>query len=659
MQKLDFVKKAGGVYSATLGTPSELYPLHISAAEPRIDDINKLGDCEVPVEIVFEKTKRDIVIRVPAQEDQDIYGLGLQPFSFNHKFKTLTMKIDGNPGTKNGECPAPIPMLIFPQGFAVAVDSLERPTFHMGMTRPLDLPLHPITRAREEWWNGITPMTCMEITVPGENADIYLFCGKDIKEIVQRYVLYCGGGFMPPRTSLGVWQRVHMNWNEKEITDVIEEFRKRGNALNVIGLEPGWHDEVDYPCSYAFNKKRFPDPKRFLEKVKENHAEINLWELPSYAEGFPLYEALKPFGFGSHACQNGASTDLTIPGAAKTIRDYKIKEHLSIGVAGYKTDCSTPYPDHAQLPSGMSGYEYLQIFSSLNMRNELEMFREVNKRTLGLTLGGNLGSTGFPHVYYNDSTDLKNYVRLICNSGFAGLLWSPEMTGSKNPSHWLRRIELATFSANMQVNSWWSGYMPWEHESVAEEVKKYTILRTKLMPYFYQAFSRFYLEGIPPFRPLIMEEDNEFTRNLDTQFMAGDDMVVAPMFYDENEREVYLPEGEWYDLETHKKYEGGKIHTVYTNDAQIPVFVRMGAMIPLIAGEPEYVPFPGEEISLEILCFGEKGNLHLYDDDGATFDYEKGGYGYIHLEFDQNGGRVVSDERKIKTYEIEQFKIIK
>ena len=82
-------------------------------------------------------------------------------------------------------------------------------------------------------------------------------------------------------------------------------------------------------------------------------------------------------------------------------------------------------------------------------------------------------------------------------------------------------------------------------------------------------------------------------------------------------------------------------------------------MIPLIAGEPEYVPFAGEEIKLEILCFGDKGSLKLYDDDGTTFDYEKGNFGYISLEFDEKGGRIISDERKIKTYQTVEFKVIK
>ncbi|MBR5613672.1 MAG: DUF5110 domain-containing protein [Clostridia bacterium] len=661
MINLDFKKLANGVFKASIGMLNKYFLMNITADTPKFDVLNNLSDLGLP-EFTFapsyKMTEREVVIRIPAKVNQDIYGLGLQPSTFNYKYKVKTMVIDGNPTTDNGECPAPVPMIVFPEGYAIAVDSVERATFYLTDIKPMELPLHPIRRARPEWWNGQTPFTCFEIVIPGKDADVYVFAGENIKDAVSRYVLYSGGGCLPPRHSLGVWQRVHMNSTSEEVIKKIDEYRKRGFALNTIGLEPGWHDTYDYPESHTFARDKFPEPQKFIDEAKKRNVDINLWEMASYAEGFPLYNALKPFGFGDYAAANGAATDLTIEDAAKTIREYKKENHLKLGVSGYKMDMSTPYPDHATLPSGMSGYTYRQIFSPLNMKNELKMFKEINKRTLGLTLGGNLGSSGFPHIYYNDSTDLKNYVRLICNSGFAGLLWSPEMCSAEKPEHWLRRIELGVFSANMQINGWWSGDVPWEHKEVEETAKKYTILRTKLMPYFYQTFVDFHFKGIPPFRPLIMEEVNENTLNLDTEFMAGENMLVAPMFYDETEREVYLPDGGWYTFDTHKYYEGGRCYTIKADAERIPVFIREGAMIPMIAGAPEFIPPEGEEIPIEVLCFGKKGSLKLYDDDGITFNYENGEFGYIELSFDEKGGRVDRDNRKVKIYESFRFKMI-
>ena len=80
------------------------------------------------------------------------------------------------------------------------------------------------------------------------------------------------------------------------------------------------------------------------------------------------------------------------------------------------------------------------------------------------------------------------------------------------------------------------------------------------------------------------------------------------------------------------------------------MFVREGAMIPMLSGQPEYIPGPGEAMALEVLCFGKSGKLRLYDDDGCSFNYEKGDYGFVELAFDETGGRITADCRSHPVY---------
>ena len=58
-----------------------------------------------------------------------------------------------------------------------------------------------------------------------------------------------------------------------------------------------------------------------------------------------------------------------------------------------------------------------------------------------------------------------------------------------------------------------------------------------------------------------------------------------------NERDIYLPEGDWIDFWTNERH-GGKQDISWKNPAQpdlplskIPVFVRSGAIVPLILGD--------------------------------------------------------------------------
>jgi alpha-D-xyloside xylohydrolase len=59
---------------------------------------------------------------------------------------------------------------------------------------------------------------------------------------------------------------------------------------------------------------------------------------------------------------------------------------------------------------------------------------------------------------------------------------------------------------------------------------------------------------------------------------------------------------------------------------KIPVYVKDGGIIPMM--KPMlHAPKAGEKVDIEIRHYGEKpGKYLLYDDDGETFDYEKGSF---------------------------------
>ena len=46
----------------------------------------------------------------------------------------------------------------------------------------------------------------------------------------------------------------------------------------------------------------------------------------------------------------------------------------------------------------------------------------------------------------------------------------------------------------------------------------------------------------------------------ESQFMFGDDMLVAPCLKPGGEVEFYLPEGEWQRFPSEQTYQGGKVY---------------------------------------------------------------------------------------------------
>jgi alpha-glucosidase (family GH31 glycosyl hydrolase) len=114
---------------------------------------------------------------------------------------------------------------------------------------------------------------------------------------------------------------------------------------------------------------------------------------------------------------------------------------------------------------------------------------------------------------------------------------------------------------------------------------------------------------------------------------------VAPMFTGQASRKVILPRGRWYDFYTGAFVGDGEVITVTPGLDKIPVYVKDGGIIPMMPPLLQ-APKPGQKVDLEIRHYGQKGGAYrLYDDDGETFDFEKGAYAWrdIRVSRQKNG----------------------
>ena len=120
-------------------------------------------------------------------------------------------------------------------------------------------------------------------------------------------------------------------------------------------------------------------------------------------------------------------------------------------------------------------------------------------------------------------------------------------------------------------------------------------------------------------------------KEIKDQYMAGEYLLVAPMFTGQTSRKVILPKGKWYDFYT-GKYAGEKeVIEISPGLDRIPLYVKDGGIIPMIP-PVQHAPLRGEVLPLEIRVYGNApGSFRLYDDDGVSFDYEKGGYAWYPL----------------------------
>lgn len=662
---------SAGVWRGVVGTPEAYSLLEAAGCTPQQEGLARLPQGELPAwagEVVGEVFDGKTSLRLPLQRKEQLYGFGLQFQTVHQRGKILQLHVDHYGGRDNGRTHAPVPFYVSSHGYGVLINSARYLTVYAGSGTRKDSADPPAVKDRntDKSWSARPYSDAVSILVPAGGVEIYLFAGPTPMDAVRRYNLFCGGGYLPPRWGLGFTQRTQKLYTADQVIAEAEAFEERGYPLDFIGLEPGWQSRA-YPCTLEWDGGRYPDPAGFVKEMLARRVRINLWTNPYISPESKLYEPLYPYS-GSHTVWCGIVPDLVSAEGRRLWMEKLEQEHIGIGVSGFKIDEVDGYdhylwPDVATFPSGVSAEQMRQTYGLWMQRTTDELYRRQNRRTFGLVRASNAGGNAFPYVIYNDYYSHQDFITALINSGFCGVLWTPEVRGSKTAEEWLRRFQSVVFSPMAMINAWSSGTKPWSFPEVAEQVKEYALLRMQLIPYWYTEFARYHFDGIPPFRAMNLEpgfnpetaasevltesslEENPYleavTREIKDQYMAGEYLLVAPMFAGERSRRVVLPKGDWYDFYTGAYAGNGETIEVTPGLDRIPVYVKDGAILPMTAPRL-HAPAAGETVDLEIRHYGRaEGCYRLYDDDGETFDYERGACSWRELRVErQKNGRL-------------------
>ncbi len=662
-----------GVWKASAGTPEKISLLKAAGATPDKASLQKLPAARFPLpeaDISVRMADGKVYLKFPLEKEEQLFGLGLNFKTVNQRGRVSQLHMDHYGGTDNGRTHAPVPFYVSSRGYGVLIDAARYLTVYAGTAVRVDTKNPPELIDRNDKnknWESMPYSDGVEILVPAGGVDLYVFGGPTAMNAVQRYNLFNGGGYLPPKWGLGFTQRVPTLYSQADILREATEFETHNFPLDFIGVEPGWHS-MSYPCTFEWDKVRFPNPKGFIDDLAKKGVRANLWINPYVSPTSSLYAKVKPFA-GTHTVWNGLVTDFTIPEARALWKEHFVKNHIALGVSGYKMDENDGYdkwlwPDVATFPSGTSAEQLRQVYGVIMQKMTDEWYRGQNQRTYGLVRASNAGASNFPYVIYNDYYSHQDFITALVNSSFIGVLWTPEVRASKTAEEWVRRMQSVCFSPMAMLNAWADGTKPWSFPEVEKAVQDVAMLRMRLLPYIYSTFAQYRFEGKPPFRSMNLIDgfayaaqetggqldathnpyESKTRSEIKDQYMMGDNILVAPVFTGEKSRKVYLPAGKWYDFYTGALAGENQVITIKTILDRIPLFVKNGAVIPMIPARRQ-APKPGEVLPLEVRHYGSApGSFTLYDDDGTTFDFEKGDYSQVALKVSKDkSGRLAGE----------------
>ena len=217
-------------------------------------------------------------------------------------------------------------------------------------------------------------------------------------------------------------------------------------------------------------------------------------------------------------------------------------------------------------------------------------------------------------------------------------------------------------------------------EPVYDAIEKSIRLRYRFIPYLYSTAWQVTSHNESYLRPLFSDfASDKRVWDMTDEFMFGRSILAAPIveaqyteekiikedamtgwdrkemnsdgevkvdFTGSKATRKYLPKGtDWYDFWTGNRMKGGQFVTIQTTFDRVPMFVRVGSILPF-GPEMQYV---GEKAwdNLELRVYpGADATFTLYEDEGDNYNYERGVYSTINFEWSDRSRTLTIGQRK-------------
>jgi alpha-D-xyloside xylohydrolase len=520
---------------------------------------------------------------------------------------------------------------------------------------------------------GILGSTSFQSNV-GERVSFFIITGKNADELYAGYARLTGRTPIPPKAAFGLIQSKARYDSQQEVLRVANKYREKRYPLDVMVVDWFYWTRMG---QLDIDPAQFPDPQGMNRQLHDMGMQsiISVW--PRFetsgryfneldAKGYLLKnkDGATQDGLPFRSDRTGGLIDSTNPAARKWFFEKVRDNVLSQGFDYPWLDETEPdlVPDGFHYSIG-TGDRYRNLFPLVHTEGFAEGMRawKPNRRVLILSRAAYLGSQRTGALFW--SSDIKPTWEALARQIPTGLnmtasgiaYWGNDIGGWQHlpattqatkaplldpsdaravvgqyhdyPELHTRWFQYGTFTPTLRLHGSRKEAELWSFGKAAEDVMaKFNALRYQLIPYIYSQAKTTYDTGAPFMRPLWMDFSNDpNVANIGTQYMFGPAFLVAPITEQgQTEKEVYLPAGtDWYNFWTNEKLAGGRWVKVAAPIDQIPLFVRAGTILPL--GAPVQSTASKQAIAQILVYPGTAdATFTLYDDDGLTYDYEKG-----------------------------------
>ena len=468
--------------------------------------------------------------------------------------------------------------------------------------------------------------------------DFYLFTGKSMSDIIGEYTTLTGKPFLLPKWAYGLAFGSNNMENQFNVLENAYHFRQEKIPCDIYWLEPQWMKK-----NYDFSTKKDWDDTKFVADLP--------WTWENADTKRPLFiQRLKDQGF-KLVLWLCADQDLSIEEEDRIAKENSnplsglehwfphLTKFIDQGVQGFKLDPGHTLDEHPDRTyyNGLSDEDMHLVNQVLLPKQLLEVYKDhAGLRPFLHYCGGYVGIQHWCASTAGDNGGTKKVLYDVLNHG---------MTGHMNVScDVLEQVYPMAPAMHMgfllpwtQVNSWSYIFHPWFFSPADKEMfRYYAALRYSLIPYIYSSALHGALTGMPIVRalPLIYPDDPAIQDN-STEYLFGDNLLVAAFT-----NKVYLPEGNWIDYWTGKKYQGKQeINYSIPNNRGGALFIKAGAIIPYQQTMQYVDEKPADTLIMKIYPEG-KSAYTLYEDDGISFKYKEAAFSKTEFQCKADSKRI-------------------
>jgi oligosaccharide 4-alpha-D-glucosyltransferase len=558
--------------------------------------------------------------------DEQIYGFGSQGIPINrrgYRLNLFTQAKWGYGGSGNvQDLNIVIPFFVSSNNYGVYFD-------------------HPYPAIADI---GLTYSSLLEYSVMKGEFGYFFVYGEDQGQVLANYTLLTGRQPVPPRWALGYLQSKFGYQSETEARAIVNGIRGADYPLDGLILDLFWYGQPSDMGDLAWDNVQWPTHQKMISDFSQAGIQTILITEPYFITSTSNYASATahelitkdsitghPYVISEFWAGSAGLLDLTNPQAKDWMWGF-YKSRIDEGIGGWWCDLGEP-EIHPLVLKHAEG-EALKVHNRYSLhwaQMIFDKYQEVypGTRVFNLIRSGYAGMQRYGTFPWSGDVwrsynGLRLQIPIMLGMGMSGVGYMhSDVGGFTGGTHdaelYTRWVQFGVFSPVFRPHGAEIPTEPTSYDQTTQQiVRDFINLRYSLLPYNYSLAFENSLKGIPLARPMNFSETTAALQNLDSQYLWGSNMLIAPVFtMGQTQREVVLPSGKWVDFWTDQEKSGNQAITATFNREKIPVYVRSGSFIPMTRVYRSTSFYHSDSLVIHYYPSENQSRDSMFNDDGV------------------------------------------